>query len=67
MYKNFNEGKGADDEHQNEEQNPYNMPAQGKYPVTVILDQNQWEIWESVKENMKLRDDKAAFLKLIGG
>lgn len=62
MRKNFNEGRGAD-----EQVTEGGTASPDKYPVTFILDQPEWETWESVKEKMKLRDDKAAFLKMIGG
>jgi hypothetical protein len=61
MAKNFEQGKGGEGSTEQQEQN------QEKYPVTFILDQSEWEAWENVKEKLKLRDDKAAFMKLIGG
>jgi len=60
LSKNFNQGKGQDENEQKE-------LAPGKYPVTFILDQSEWEAWEGLKAKLKLRDDKAAFLKMIGG
>jgi hypothetical protein len=61
MSKNFNSGKGEDEKIEQVDIAP------GKYPVTFILDQPEWEAWELLKDKMKLRDDKAAFLKIIGG
>ncbi len=58
--KNFEQGKGAEESEQCEQD-------EEKYPVTFVLEQAEWEAWEKIKEKMKLRDDKAAFLKLIGG
>lgn len=58
--KNFNQGKGQEENEQKE-------LAPGKYPVTFILNQSEWEAWVMVKDRLKLKDDKAAFLKLIGG
>ena len=61
MAKNFNDGKG-------QEYNPEGgevMP--GKYPITFILDPSEWEQWETVKAGLKIKGDKAAFLKMIGG
>ena len=61
MAKNFNDGKG-------QEYNPEGGEvAPGKYPVTFILDQSEWEQWEMVKAGLKIQGDKAAFLKMIGG
>jgi hypothetical protein len=61
MAKNFNDGKGL-------EYNPEGGEvAPGKYPVTFILDQSEWEKWETVKAGLKIQGDKAAFLKMIGG
>lgn len=57
--KNFEQGKGAEESEQCEQD-------EEKYPVTFVLEQAEWEAWEKIKEKMKLRDDKAAFLKLIG-
>jgi len=61
MYKNFQEGKGSDCEN---EKNDYN---QDKYPVTFVLTQGEWETWERIKEGLKVRNDKSAFLKILGG
>lgn len=61
MNKNFNDGKGVDGGASHEDLPP------GKYPVTFIFDQEEWELWEGIKARLKLKDDKAAFLKLIGG
>ncbi|MEN6423667.1 MAG: ParB N-terminal domain-containing protein [Smithella sp.] len=58
--KNFNQGKGQDETEVKE-------LAPGKYPVTFILDQGEWEAWEAVKNKLRLKDDKAALLKIIGG
>jgi hypothetical protein len=63
MAKNFNEGKGVE-EGEHPERTGSN---QERFPVTFILDQSEWEAWVMVKDGLKLRDDKAAFLKLIGG
>ena len=41
--------------------------APKKYPITFILEQDNFQIWEDVKAKLKTRDDKTAFLKLIGG
>jgi hypothetical protein len=61
MAKNFEAGKGQDDPDEE------GGSQQDKYPVTFILDQSEWEAWVMVKYRLKLRDDKAAFLKMIGG
>jgi len=58
--KNFNQGRG-EEEHEQKELAP------GKYPVTFILDQSEWESWEAVKNKLKVKDDKTALLKIIGG
>lgn len=58
--KNFNQGKGQDENEQKE-------LAPGKYPVTFILDQSEWEAWEAMKDKLKVKDDKTALLKIIGG
>ncbi|HBJ75252.1 MAG TPA: hypothetical protein DDY86_07055 [Syntrophaceae bacterium] len=39
----------------------------GKYPLTFILDQSEWEAWEAAKVRIKIKQDKAAFIKMIGG
>ena len=49
--KNFEQGKGDDGSTEQQEQ------GQEKYPVTFVLNQAEWEAWESVKEKMKLRGD----------
>lgn len=41
--------------------------ASGKYPITFILDAAEWERWVMVKAGLKIKADKAAFLKMIGG
>ena len=61
MRKNFTDGQGIEDEQGAVDSIP------GKYPVTFILDQVEWEKWEAVKARLKIQADKAAFLKLIGG
>ena len=43
------------------------IEGEGKYPVTFILDQAEWEKWAAIKERYKLQNDKATFLKIIGG
>jgi hypothetical protein len=58
--KNFNQGKGQDENEQKE-------LAPGKYPVTFIFDQSEWEAWEAAKDKLKVKDDKTALLKIIGG
>jgi hypothetical protein len=58
--KNFNRGKG-------EEENEQKEFVPGKYPVTFIFDQTEWEAWEAVKDKLKVKDDKTALLKIIGG
>lgn len=63
MRDNFNKGKGAADEQGNGEHSAYAE----SFPVTFILDQSEWELWVTVKDRLKLKDDKAAFLKMIGG
>lgn len=62
MAKNFNQGKGEE-----EEAPDTTDTAPGKYPVTFILDQPEWEQWEAAKARLKIQGDKSAFLKLIGG
>lgn len=54
-------GGGTDDNEKHE------CRGDGKYPVTFILEKSEWEQWEAIKEKMKIKQDKAAFLKLIGG
>jgi len=61
MRKNFTDGQGIEDEQGAVDSIP------GKYPVTFILDQTEWEQWETVKDRLKIKADKAAFLKMIGG
>jgi len=60
MSKNFNQGKGNGENEQIE-------LAPGKYPITFIFDQSEWEAWEAVKDKLKVKDDKTALLKIIGG
>ncbi len=62
MAKNFNQGKGEEEEAPDTTDTP-----PGKYPVTFILDQPEWEQWEAAKARLKIQGDKSAFLKLIGG
>jgi hypothetical protein len=64
MSKNFNAGKGQEE---GGGEQTAGGSSQEKYPVTFILDQSEWAAWVMVKDRLKLRDDKAAFLKLIGG
>lgn len=59
--KNFNSGRGEEDQEGEISHTP------DKYPVTFTLDQLEHDAWEGVKSKMKLRDDKVAFLKIIGG
>ncbi len=61
LSKNFNQGKGAEEEYEQKELAP------GKYPITFVLDQNELKTWESIKAKLKLSDDKTAFLRIIGG
>ena len=61
MNKNFNEGRGEEQEKDN------SVITENKYPVTFILEQSEFDLWEAVKGKLKLKDDKAAFLKMIGG
>ncbi len=42
-------------------------PVNEKYPLTVILDHDEWQVWESAKERAGIRNDKAMILKLIEG
>lgn len=58
--KNFNQGKGQDINEQKD-------LTPSKYPVTFILDQSEWEAWEAAKDKLKVKDDKTALLKIIGG
>ena len=37
------------------------------FPVTMVLNQSEWGLWMAVKNRLKLKDDKAAFLKMMGG
>ncbi|MEN6421651.1 MAG: hypothetical protein ABFD76_06845, partial [Smithella sp.] len=60
LSKNFNQGRG-------EEVGEEMELAPGKYPVTFILDQGEWEAWEAVKDKLNVKDDKTALLKIIGG
>ena len=61
MNKNFNEGRGEEQEKDNY------VITNSKYPVTFILEQSEFDLWEAVKGKLKLKDDKSAFLKIIGG
>lgn len=38
-----------------------------RYPLTLVLSDSEWKKWEATKERMKIKQDKAAFLKIIGG
>jgi len=68
MAKNFNAGKGQEDPDEGgHETGQGGGLSQDKFPVTFILDESEWKTWVMVKDRLKLRDDKAAFLKLIGG
>jgi hypothetical protein len=66
MSKNFNAGKGQEEGGEGEHA-AGGGSSQDKFPVTFILDQSEWAAWVMVKDRLKLRDDKAAFLKMIGG
>ena len=59
--KNFNDGRGEDKEMEN------SVITGNKYPVTFIIEQSEFDLWEAVKGKLKLKDDKSAFLKMIGG
>lgn len=56
----FNAGKGEADESGTGDMAEH-------FPVTVVLNQSEWGLWMAVKSRLKLKDDKAAFLKMIGG
>lgn len=61
MSKNFNNGRGEYDLNQKD-----SGDDQDKYPITFVLSKEEWESWEILKNKFKLKDDKAAFLKIIG-
>ncbi|MFA5379256.1 MAG: ParB/RepB/Spo0J family partition protein [Dehalococcoidia bacterium] len=63
MDKVFNAGKGQDESGGGQSDGS----AADKFPITFILDQAEWEAWVMVKGRLKVKDDKSAFLKLIGG
>lgn len=67
MSKNFNAGKGQEEAENDQPAGQGGGSSQDKYPVTFILDQSEWAAWVMTKDRLKLREDKAAFLKLIGG
>jgi hypothetical protein len=62
MRKVFDGKKGTDADATDEQ-----SAAPGKYPVTFVLDQVEFDAWEAAKGRMRVRDDKTAFLKMIGG
>jgi len=63
MRKNFNDGCGAYDI-----SGVADSSAQAdRYPVTVVLDADEYERWQAAKERLGVKDDKKALLKLIGG
>jgi len=66
LLKNFtgNYGGAKDD------QDHYEAHAQNteeRFPVTIILDQADYEKWQKIKEGFGVKSDKIAFIKLIGG
>lgn len=65
MAKNFagNYG-GASDDFQFDQKEDDRPP---RYPVTFLLDETQWRQWEEIKNKFKIKNDKSAFLKIIGG
>ena len=63
MRKNFTANVGGQDD----DEEPAAIGVDGKYPITFILEKQEWEKWEAVKEKLKIKQDKAAFLKIIGG
>ena len=42
-------------------------PKVEKFPITFILEKDEYDQWVSVKKKLKVLGDKTAFLKLIGG
>ena len=50
-----------------EDEHPAEMGTDGKCPVTFILNKPEYEKWIAAKERLKIKSDKAAFLKIIGG
>lgn len=66
MLKNFTSSYGGekdDYDHYETRQGAYTE----KYPVTLILEQADYEKWQKIKEQFKVKSDKAAFIKLLGG
>jgi hypothetical protein len=59
-----NYGGSSDDD---EEEDNTERGVDGKYPVTFILDRKEYEKWERIKETLKVKSDKAAMQKIIGG
>jgi len=66
LRKNFMDGKETSERETQEHETQEHIEG-GKYPVTFVLSEDEWSLWESVKEQMATKNDKTAFLKIIGG
>jgi len=64
LNKNFNANYGGPVD---EIEKPTQSTQAPKYPLTFILEEEEHKKWLAKKEKIKIKNDKAAFMQLIGG
>lgn len=66
MLKNFTSNYGGGNDDHDHNGTGFDADTE-RYPVTLILEQADYEKWQKIKEQYGVKSDRAAFMKLLGG